>query len=154
MSLSELAQQCERATIGRFGSETLNRAIGEATGVGGKPGRLHGKNFTVWPNFTSSLDAATKLVPEEWRIGFEDSAHCDEPGKVYSWCWPFESNYDPDWQLGQEGQQSNSDAEKGYASTRALAICAAALRARAASGMEAPSGDRRRQPGPEGGRPT
>jgi hypothetical protein len=79
--------------------------------------------------YTASLDAAMSLRPEGWRAGFEESARCDESDKAYAWVWPWESSYDPDC---QEGQQGNPDASHGYAATPALALTAAALRARAA----------------------
>lgn len=109
---------------------TLDAQIGKAVGA---------EHFTTAlepcvPCYTSSLDAAMSLVPPDWRCGFEQNASCDEPGKCYAWVWPFESNYDPDWQMGQEGQQSNPDAQKGYAATPALALCAAALRSLANEG--------------------
>jgi hypothetical protein len=110
--LLTLVERCEQATVGRFGSYALNRAIGEATGVGGKPGRLHGKDFTVWPNFTASIDAAVTLVPEGHR-----------------WCCDT-----------MNGNRVSAFVENGAngkwhdAATPALAICAAALRARAADG--------------------
>ena len=121
--LLELAERCEAATEG---SLDLDNAIRDAAGEPREPGS------SPTPYYTASVDAALTLVPEGWRVGFEDNASCDDPGKVYAWVWPFESRYDPDWQMGQEGQQSNPDALKGYAATRALAICAAALRARVA----------------------
>jgi hypothetical protein len=142
---TELAERCEKAagpdreldaqiiealgyhrTVeGSYYTGPILRYYGK--GPIGEVGRL--KKLTI-PKFTASLDAAMTLVPEGWRAGFEENASCDEPGKAYAWVWPFESNYDPDWQMGQEGQQGNPDAQKGYAATPALALCAAALRAR------------------------
>jgi hypothetical protein len=89
------------------------------------------KNWGV-PRYSASLDAAMTLVPEGWRVGFEQGSRFDHaPEMCMAWVWPFASEYDPDWQLGQEGQQSNPDAQKGYAATPALALCAASLRAMA-----------------------
>lgn len=83
------------------------------------------------PNWLGCLNAALSLLPESWRAGFEQGALCDhDPDQVVAWVWPFESSYDPDWQMGQETQIGNPDGVRGFAATPALALCAAALRAR------------------------
>lgn len=83
--------------------------------------------------YTASIDAAMTLVPEGWLVGFEQDSRFERPGKVLAWAWPFDSDYDPDWQLGQEGQQGNPDAAKGHANSPALALCIASLKARGVS---------------------
>lgn len=133
--LLELAGRCEAASA----DETASLLI-EAFDLTNWRTKRNGSLVTHNPEWFAFdkliragafLDAALTLRPEDWRIGFEENASCDEPGKSYAWCWPFESTYDPDWQMGQEGQQSNPDGQKGYAATPALALTAAALRARA-----------------------
>jgi hypothetical protein len=140
MSLSELAQRVEMATghdkaldgaiwLAVRADEPSRRAYADGQKVSKAEAAFRLDYMSEGFRPTISLDAAITLVPEGWRLGFEENASCDEPGKAYAWCWPFESNYDPDWQLGQEGQQSNPDAVKGYAASPALAVSAAALRA-------------------------
>lgn len=83
------------------------------------------------PHYTSSLDAAMTLVPNGWRCGFEQANRFDkDTGRLEAWVWPFESAFEPDWQLGQDSMRGASWETHGYASTPALALCAAALRAR------------------------
>ena len=84
------------------------------------------------PHYTASLDAAMQLVPEGWRFGIEQGALADaQPEKWEAYVWPPENWFEPDWQLGQSSQQDNPDSIRGFAATAPLALCAAALRARA-----------------------
>jgi hypothetical protein len=124
--------------------EVLNAAFRAIHGE--KPPRVLGGSdaLTSWlyryNPFFKMLDAeayesaAMMLLPPCWRAGFEEGAICDaNPDKSMAWVWPFGSDYDPDWQLGQT-QASNPDGHRAFASTPALALVAAALRARATQG--------------------
>lgn len=103
--MSELLELAERCEKATGPDRHLNLAIANA--IYGDDLAPPGTSYA----FTSSLDAAMTLVPEgqEWAGGFEDGAafaHVHVPGEY---------------------------AELIEAATPALALCAAALRARAAS---------------------
>lgn len=83
------------------------------------------------PPYSTSIDAAMTLVPEGWMFGIERAGSYDGSPKDEAWCWPYESNFDPDWQNGQQGYRDAPDGARGFAATPALALCAAALKARA-----------------------
>jgi hypothetical protein len=103
--LRELAERCEKATADSF---DLNHAIAIALGIASEP-------------FTASLDAAMTLVPEgrdqvlmnvkveSFHVGENDRRHM---AKLFA---PYSGEY-----------------VEGRSATPALALCAAALRARAA----------------------
>ena len=86
------------------------------------------------PQFTASIDAAMTLVPEGWRFGIEQAGAYDGSSRDEAWCWPYESNFDPDWQNGQQGYRDAPDGARGYAATPALALVAACLRAHMGTG--------------------
>lgn len=118
----------------------LDGDIAELTGA--VPGwvSMGRRNFSTWssgrdswdaPRYTVSLDDAMTLVPAGWKSGVEQAGAYDGSSLDEAWCWPFESHFDPDWKNGQQGYRDASDGTRGYAATPALALCAAALRARA-----------------------
>lgn len=90
-----------------------------------------GDRYFGMPRYTASIDAALTLVPEGWMFGIERAGSYDGSPKDEAWCWPYESNFDPDWQNGQQGYRDAPDGARGSAATPALALCAAALKARA-----------------------
>lgn len=104
--LLELAPACEKAA-GPI--RELDEAIFALLPFADLPKKIAGI-----ARYTASLDAAMTLVPEGWFIGrLNDSPHLDRAHvMLHSGIAPF------------------ADAE-GHGSTRALALCAAALRARA-----------------------
>jgi hypothetical protein len=108
--LLQLAERCEAAT---GANKMLDEAIFEAAGI--VPSRHHA---FVYPHyaFTASVDAALTLVPEGAHYGNGK----DSGGK--SWAW-VASRVNGVWQ---------QKVATRWAATPALAICAAALRARAA----------------------
>lgn len=74
------------------------------------------------PYFTASLDAAMTLVPEGWGPALDSV----ERGKLpMAELWHHEAKHDG-------GGMPYQERAKGVATTLALALCAAALRARAA----------------------
>lgn len=136
--LAMLAEQCEQATgPNRELDARIAVESGQYVTSRHHPGMLasaaeQNRFGYYWPDYTASLDAAMTLVPEGWRVGFEQGASCDrDPSKCEAWLWPLESTYDPDWQLGQETQHSNPDGHGSFAATPALALTAACLRAMA-----------------------
>lgn len=112
MDLLELAARCEAAT----GADTiLDNEISIAT----KTSWADGVHYA--PRYTASLDAAMCLAPDGWYFGIFSNGD--------AWCWP----------------DKTLDLLKGIqarAATPALALCAAALRARA-SQTTADDGDER-----------
>jgi hypothetical protein len=127
--LLELAERCERATRADW---QLSKDIFRATG--GLPDVCFGSKVVSWfgdgpfgcstedgkrhidyinaPAYTGSLDAAMTLVPAEHAVSVEWSRQF--PG--YAWIYP------PD--------NTNDISFQGGAASPALALCAAALRAR------------------------
>lgn len=121
--LIELAERCEAAT----GADTkLEREIAEA--LGWRHVRNKGPESEwfpyVWvapdgkcdadetyPDYTASIDAALTLVPEGWNWQVGKGNHC--------------------WSAVYQGAPPSMRVDP-IAATPALAICAAALRARAA----------------------
>jgi hypothetical protein len=131
-ALLELAERCEQAT----GPDCeLNREVAQAAGwrKGGKVWAL-GSSLQGWappgapskdlrldvPHYTASLDAAMTLVPEGWYLG--DLTQCNEDD-VPQACLT---------EIDEPCRDAGASA-----STLALSLCAAALRARAAIAMEA-----------------
>lgn len=133
-ALLDLAERCEKA---EGPAETLfpltyqiAKAIGwreEPTGDG--PGHEwwvspDGEGWPRLPNYTASLDAALMLVPEGWRVSrLGEQQESDDRGEYVGGWWTCLH-----WPLG--GIVHNLKWGKGV--TPALALCAAALRARAA----------------------
>jgi len=114
--LVELAERCEKATDDSF---DLNHMIARALGVASEP-------------FTASLDEAMTLVPEGWRM----AALCErepwfcrlETTDFNSVTWGKGSDWITDVVAGQDTTAT--------AATPALALLAAALRARAHTSKE------------------
>lgn len=75
------------------------------------------RNLSHVPRYTASLDAALTLVPEEWHTG---AYHQGPSGKPHHWIL----------RTIADGDQRYTEVD-AKASTSALALCAAALRARA-----------------------
>lgn len=84
------------------------------------------------PAVTESIDAAMTLVPLGWCCGFENGGKFDRNPNSEAWCWPYNSDFEPDWQNGDEGYRSAPDAHRGVG-TPAIALCIAALKARTLS---------------------
>jgi hypothetical protein len=107
MSLSDLAERCEKATGPDYRLDNeIAAAVGRSPPHGSIETYIEGQHGR-W--FTASLDAAMTLVPEgfDWIIGHTNSGltiHAEVGGR------------------GGEYQR--------FAATPALALCAAALRAR------------------------
>lgn len=121
MTLLELAERCEKAT---GPDRELNAAIGSAL-YQMKVGReVPGIEGCAHEPVTASLDAATQLVPEGWRwmAGQREFPHCRA--------------YVENGELAFAGAGMRRNPKRKWfevtAATPALALCAAALRARAA----------------------
>lgn len=121
--MNDLIERIEAATPESAEREELGVAINEALDIA--------SYITDDGDPTQSIDAALTLVPEGWRFGIEQAGSYDGSPKDEAWCWPYESNFDPDWQSGQQGYRDAPDGTQGFAATPALALCAAALKARA-----------------------
>jgi hypothetical protein len=85
------------------------------------------------PRYTTSIDAALLLVPEGWQAGFEMPGVHDTVQQSEAWCWPFHSDWRPDWQNGDEGYRSHQDGTRAIGATPALALVIAFLRAQGES---------------------
>jgi hypothetical protein len=107
--LLKLAERCEAAT---GHSLDLDHEIGRALSTDG--------NYSYRP-YTASLDAAMQLVPEGWYIG----EWVESPDRDTSW-------------ITLVPAADEKVERTGKADTNPLALCAAALRARAA--QETPLG--------------
>ncbi len=68
---------------------------------------------TIAPHYTSSVDAALTLVPEGWFFGLGNNGNAKGDWKPWAWV-----------------AQPHIDAWRVSAATPALALCAAALKAR------------------------
>ena len=76
------------------------------------------------PHYTASIDAATTLVPEGWGRAIADPQHWDDDPEDKT---PYARLYPPDYRM-----KIGDDAiYKGDGSNMAIALCIAALRARA-----------------------
>lgn len=107
--LEALAERCEKAA---GPDREFDAEIAQAIGVGPTGfAQAKGKHWVTWPAYTSSLDAALELVPEGlgWTL-YSDG---------YAGVGPITDDEIPQPEI--------------IAATPALALCAAALRARAAS---------------------
>jgi hypothetical protein len=94
---------------GRFPRDPI---YGPASEVMEKIGGRDGADYLCAPAYTASIDAAMSLVPEGWR--FEVTTTGFKPGASI---------------VSPKGTFTNGGG--AYAATPALALCAAALRARA-----------------------
>ena len=133
--LLELAERCEREEIPSLAlNAEIARAIGwtnvslaqvhrEYPHAKAPRGCPPGQDCLTWvPPFTSSLDAAVTLVPEgAWREVNGPRRFLNIPTPVPN-CWRCEITL---WEPKMRDHI-------GWAATEALAICAAALKARAA----------------------
>jgi hypothetical protein len=114
-SMTELAERCEQAT---GPCRNLDNAIRLATN--------NGCAFDDDPRYTASIDAAMTLVPEGWRIvGICESEPDSPPEELKGLPWAARLKLPSDDLRAKWGM--------AYARTAALALCAAALRARAAA---------------------
>lgn len=142
--LNELADLCERAA---GPDKALNRAIARAVGWGyqtpseakrsnpawfhpddcrgGKPvfDSLHGTDVWREPSdYVGTLDAAKTVVPQGWKMRqMNCSAPCAD---------------DRSWHINLHGGREGEDTFVGRGPTIELALCAAALRARAATPVQ------------------
>lgn len=91
--------------------------------------------FVTLPSWTTSAQEASALFPDGWRHGYEMQGKFDQVDLVEAWCWPFESDFKPDWRNGDEGYRSSPDALKCCAKTPPLAMCVSALHARQKAGF-------------------
>lgn len=117
----KLADRCEHAT---GPDRELDVAIVEAFGWRRKGGFWSGeywerRNERLWflqiPKLTGSLDAAMSLVPEGWRFAGSQTMRLDFYAHLIT------------RELTDKGAKAHAE---GHGDTLALAICAAALRAR------------------------
>jgi hypothetical protein len=107
-SLIALAERCEKAT-------GPNRELDWAIHVAIHPDKVTVKrshHYLYDEQYTASLDAAMTLVPEVWE--------------------PWDLNKGQRWHFSLKRQGGKYPIVDGHADTWPLAICAAALRARAA----------------------
>jgi hypothetical protein len=139
-ALLKLAERCENAT-GQ--DRELDKLIaphagwkeaGKLSVMGSKmpawlpPGKSGADNKVLKvPAFTASLDAAMTLVPDGWEPVIDCGVSRRYNRLHRADLWGHETHYD-------SGGMPFDDHEKGDAATPALALCAAALRARAAQG--------------------
>lgn len=136
--MTDLIRLAERVEALAGPDQSIDLEI--AIAVWGRPGVLvlrhdeeTGKNYehTYW-KYTASLDAAMTLVPEGWRHGYEQAGIQDQNPLVEAWAWPYESSWEPDWQLGYDCYRGHEQGVRAAATTPALALTAASLRSLAA----------------------
>jgi len=108
---------------GRFPRKAI---MGSASIVMERIGGFDGAQYLCAPEYTTSLDAAMTLVPEGWTYLNIEICARDLPGQ--------HARVSLERLVGDDDQR-----EHGYAKKVALALCAAALRARAASSDTAKS---------------
>lgn len=139
VSLTELAERCEKA---EGPDRELEYAIWDALNpprivdaelprdFGRLPGVKEPERYA--PDYTSSLDEALTLVPEgwAWNLANHDTAllGAGDPKKAFGACLAA-----PEMKGGPEPWTEDRDVFNSDAATPALALCAAALRARAAT---------------------
>jgi hypothetical protein len=113
--LVELAERCEAATgpDRLFDAEIYVALDGERENVDALA--INGQVGSWVPEFTASLDAAMQLVPEGWDSSLHANVGEQSRARVYS---------------------SAGDSRWSYASTPALALCAAALRSLSTPSMK------------------
>lgn len=148
--LLKLAERCEKASgpdrdidaliwsrvhpdgiagVEKHGS--AEKAVGIKYGCSGfnDPGREPIWSLRTYrgPAYTASLDAGMTLVPEEWRLG-----QLEENWRSRRWhCHLTERPSPALVKFFDEGKTIGYDSKEAEAATSALALCAAALRARA-----------------------
>lgn len=121
--LLALADQCEKAELA---SRELDRRISLATLPPIMPGSVPSWPEGMPPQFTASLDAAMKLVPEGWAIDRLAMWPGGGPLSCYvNLLGTFERE-------GERWHNYKCGKACGHACAPALALCAAALRATAA----------------------
>lgn len=131
ITLTELAERCEAATGHDQALDMVIASLCHEHGEGLShwsydqwAEQIEVNPFTTWvPAYTASVDAALTLVPEGWWIQFLGQCLLD--------------NGHSGWRARIETQADQVEAPQNslglfYAKTAALAICDAALRARAA----------------------
>lgn len=112
-TLLTIAERCEAAA---GPARDLDADIGEAVTGWERPS---GGVWQTTPHYTASLGAAMTLVPEGWAVQIVRTANGKRGGaNLYLFSDP--------------STQEPSGRQQGSAETPALALCAAALRARAA----------------------
>lgn len=116
--MQDLIARLEKAVEG---SRELDRAIADELGIfRPKPPTSHDEDFWT-EHYTTSIDAALTLVPDRWRpssINWNDASI-----GVYLWEWARRLT---------TGGIEDPAIRYGAGKTPAIAICCAALRARAA----------------------
>lgn len=128
--LIALAERCEAAT---GPDRELDEAIAVLVGKDSRTGPIHPslapRGYYDGPSYTASIDAALSLVPEgfSWAVGSaEDGGHATV------------SKMPEDDEAYSGGRLPAPEVmTHGYAATPALALTAAALRARAAAQVSA-----------------
>ena len=127
MTLIELAERCEAATGPDreidaaivIAADTAPADMELAFGIGWWRGIYDDRHWLA-PAYTASLNDAITLLPERWKLRqMAFSAPCAD---------------DRRWHLNLHGGREGEDTFVGRGATPALALTAAALRARAASG--------------------
>jgi len=133
--LLAMAERCEKAEgADREIDEIIAAALSDAVREVQSDGRsaYYHRSGSPWmcvavpnPGYTASLDAAMTLVPEGWRLA-----------NLAEWIgWIMREK--GAWRVALTGlTPSRSRIEVEHAATPALALCAAALRARAAMEVE------------------
>ena len=115
--MTELIAELEAA---KEGSRVLDARVHEHNAiapdwekwlVGGMP---FGRISDQVPHYTTSLDAALTLVPEEWRVSHAGTSA------------------DDGWHFNLIARTTNTETGRCWSNSPALALCIAALRARQA----------------------
>jgi len=117
-TLLALADRCERAT-------GTDRELDGAIAMAMFP--AHRRGMYVRRHYTASLDAAVSAVPEGWRVSTADWSIAGR----YTWMLKGPCTR---WVIGPDGEKEAGSDWSAYAvshSHPALALCAAALRAKA-----------------------
>ena len=144
--LIELAELCEKASgadreldclicaaVGTYSTRRFFQWCGMRS-KGAPEGTLGDYLKEIAPAYTASLDSTMSLVPEGWAHGYEHWPTPDEHArgdKMRSRAWVKECS---EYRVGRQVIWGHGDTDKmieTHAATPALALCAAALRARA-----------------------
>jgi hypothetical protein len=130
--MTDLMELASRVEAGESNDRDLNYAILMATGWGRDEGYAlnpKGERVTHVPNYLASLDDATSLVPEGWRIWTADFSI--EGRFVWMLCGPKLT-----WITHEDGSREGGDDwyQSGAGTSPERALTAAALRARAHQG--------------------
>lgn len=117
MSTPDLEALAARVEAAQAADRELDAEIGAAIDFGLFP-----------PPFTKSIDAALLLVPEgsHWGLGHDDT------GPLAGWAW-VRAKVSDGWQEFHSPPKMGFRHAGPFPATPALALCAAALRARSAS---------------------